>query len=126
MKGRELTFEAITALQSVLPGWENSKLRNFGTTLGIRDTRKLEAKYPFILVFCCCRCSYTQISSRYNLTFDDCRSQARFDDAIGTFPEFLDGYSVLMLPTNGHYFHVPLSCMVSPAVDNLLVAGKLT
>ena len=31
---------------------------------------------------------------------------ARFDDTIGIFPEFIDGYNILILPTTGRYFQV--------------------
>ena len=55
--------------------------------LGVRDTRKIEG--------------------RYNLTEHDVRNQARFDDSIGIFPEFIDGYGVLVLPTTGRYFEIP-------------------
>jgi hypothetical protein len=30
----------------------------------------------------------------------------RFDDTIGIFPEFIDGYNILILPTTGRYFEV--------------------
>ena len=92
------------ALQKYVPGFENAKLRNFGMTLGVRDTRK--------------------IIGRYNLTGQDVRNQARFDDAIGIFPEFIDGYGVLALPTTGRYFQVPYGIMVPETVENLLVAGR--
>jgi hypothetical protein len=36
---------AVQALQGFMPGCEDAKLRNFGMTLGIRDTRKLDAAY---------------------------------------------------------------------------------
>jgi len=45
---------------------------------------------------------------RYNLTSDDVRNEARFKDSIGIFPEFIDGYNVLILPTTGRYFQVLL------------------
>ncbi len=45
---------------------------------------------------------------RYNLTGDDVRNEARFEDSIGIFPEFIDGFNVLILPTSGRYFHVSL------------------
>ncbi|KAK3282918.1 hypothetical protein CYMTET_9367 [Cymbomonas tetramitiformis] len=51
------------------------------------------------------------------------REQARFSDSIGIFPEFLDGYNILVLPTTGRYMQVPYGCLV-PDVDNLLVAGR--
>ena len=50
--------------------------------------------------------------------------QARFSDSIGIFPEFVDGYNILVLPTSGRYFEVPLSCMISKDVSHLLVAGR--
>ena len=43
---------------------------------------------------------------RYNLTGEDVKNQARFEDTIGIFPEFIDGYNILILPTSGRYFHV--------------------
>lgn len=104
MDGREQAMHALVALKHTIPGFENAKLRTFGTTIGCRDSRK--------------------IIGRHNLAGEDCRSEARFDDSIGIFPEFLDGYSVLILPTTGRYFHVPYGCMVPIGVDNLLVAGR--
>ncbi len=104
MEGRHQAILAIKALNKYVPGFENAKLRNFGMTLGTRDTRK--------------------IVGRYNLTEQDVRNQARFDDAIGIFPEFIDGYGVLALPTTGRYFQVPYGIMVPEKVENLLVAGR--
>lgn len=104
IEGRRQAMLAIKALQHFAPGFEHAGLRNFGMTLGIRDTRK--------------------ISGRYHLTEQDVRNQARFDDAIGIFPEFIDGYGLLILPTTGRYFHVPYGALVPQGVDNLLVAGR--
>lgn len=104
MEGRAQTLHAIEALRKCVPGFENAKLRNFGMQLGTRDSRK--------------------IVGRYNLTGEDVRGQAKFDDTVGIFPEFVDGYNVLLLPTSGRYFQVPYGCLVPPKVDNLLVAGR--
>jgi hypothetical protein len=52
------------------------------------------------------------------------RHQARFEDSIGIFPEFLDGYGVLVLPTTGRYFQIPYGITVPRKVENLLVAGR--
>ncbi len=103
IEGRRQALLAIKALQHFAPGFETATLRNFGMTIGIRDTRK--------------------IIGRYRLTEQDVRGQARFDDAIGIFPEFIDGYGVLVLPTTGRYYHVPYGALVAYGVDNLLVAG---
>lgn len=110
MLGRKESLKAITALKSIVPGFENAKLRNFGSTLGVRDTRKIVGKHC--------------------LTGIETVSQFKCDDSIGIFPEFLDGYNVLVLPTNGRYFQVPLGCCIpkvtskSNNVTNLLVAGR--
>jgi len=104
MEGREQSLHALQALKACVPGFENAKLRNFGMTLGTRDSRKIVGKY--------------------NLTGHDVRSQACFRDSIGIFPEFVDGYNVLILPTSGRYFQVPYGCLVPNKVDNLLVAGR--
>jgi ribulose 1,5-bisphosphate synthetase/thiazole synthase len=104
MRGRREAIYALEALRGFMPGCETAKLRNFGMTLGIRDTRKIDALY--------------------NLTGNDVREQARFDDAIGIFPEFIDGYGILILPTTGRYWHVPYRALVPKGVGNLLVAGR--
>jgi hypothetical protein len=58
------------------------------------------------------------------MTEHDVRNQARFEDSIGIFPEFLDGYGVVIIPTTGRYFQVPYGVMVPQKVGNLLVAGR--
>jgi ribulose 1,5-bisphosphate synthetase/thiazole synthase len=104
MEGRRQAIHAVEALRRFMPGCEHAKLRNFGMTIGIRDTRKIDALY--------------------NLTARDVREQGRFPDAIGIFPEFIDGYGLLILPTTGRYFQVPYRALVPSAVGNLLVAGR--
>ena len=104
MEGRRQAIHAVAALKRFMPGCEDAKLRNFGMTLGIRDTRKIDA--------------------HYNLTAADVREQARFEDSIGIFPEFIDGYGLLILPTTGRYFHLPYRSLVPKGVGNLLVTGR--
>ncbi len=105
MAGRKQAMYAINALKSFMPGCEDAKLRNFGMTLGIRDTRKIDAVY--------------------NMTSADVLEQGRFEDTIGIFPEFIDGYGYLILPTTGRYFHVPYRSMLPKGVKNLLVTGRV-
>ena len=104
IEGRRQAIHAIEALKRFMPGCEQAKLRNFGMTLGVRDTRKIDALY--------------------NLTATDVRGEARFDDSIGIFPEFIDGYGLLIIPTTGRYFHVPYRALVPKGIGNLLVAGR--
>ena len=104
MAGRKQAMHAVDALKAFMPGCEDAKLRNFGMTLGIRDTYKIDAVY--------------------NMTDDDVRGQARFEDSIGIFPEFIDGYGYLILPTTGRFFHLPYRSMLPKKVKNLLVTGR--
>jgi ribulose 1,5-bisphosphate synthetase/thiazole synthase len=104
IEGRRQAMLAIEALRRYTPGCAGVRLRNFGMTIGIRDTRKIDAVY--------------------NLTEMDVRGEARFDDSIGIYPEFIDGYGVLVLPTTGRYLHVPYRAMLPKRVRNLLVTGR--
>ena len=45
MRGRREAIYALEALRGFMPGCEDAKLRNFGMTLGVRDTRKIDALY---------------------------------------------------------------------------------
>ncbi|WP_075996032.1 FAD-dependent oxidoreductase [Salaquimonas pukyongi] len=106
IEGRRQSMMAIEALRRYMPGCESVRLRNFGMTIGIRDTRKADC--------------------HYNMTEDDVRNQARFEDSVGIYPEFIDGYGVLILPTTGRYFHMPYRNLLPKKVRNLLVAGRAT
>lgn len=104
IEGRRQAMHALAALRGYTPGCEDARLRNFGMTLGVRDTRKIDAEY--------------------NLTEHDVREQGRFADTIGIYPEFIDGYGILVLPTTGRYMQLPFRNIVPKGVRNLLVAGR--
>lgn len=104
IEGRRQALLAIEALRRFAPGFEEARLRTFGMTLGTRDSRK--------------------IVGRCELTAEDVLGEARFPDSIGIFPEFIDGYGHLVLPTTGRYFQVPYGILVPREVDDLLVAGR--
>jgi ribulose 1,5-bisphosphate synthetase/thiazole synthase len=104
IEGRRQVMLAIEALRRYTPGCAAARLRNFGMTIGIRDTRKIDAAY--------------------NLTEADVFGEARFRDSVGIYPEFIDGHGVLVLPTTGRYMHVPYRAMLPKRVKNLLVTGR--
>ncbi|MCP5152786.1 MAG: FAD-dependent oxidoreductase [Ectothiorhodospiraceae bacterium] len=106
IEGRRQAMLALDALRRFMPGCEGARLRNFGMTIGIRDTRKIDAVY--------------------NMTEHDVREQGRFEDSIGIYPEFIDGYGILVLPTTGRYFQLPYRNLLPHRVGNLLVAGRAT
>jgi hypothetical protein len=106
MEGRSQAMLAVEALRKHMAGCEDARLRNFGMSIGIRDTRKIDAVY--------------------NMTRSDVLEQGSFDDSIGIFPEFIDGYGMLIIPTTGRYFQVPYRNLIPKEVENLLVAGRST
>jgi hypothetical protein len=104
MDGRQKAIWALAALKKYAPGFAASRLRSFNSSLGTRESRKIVGEYL--------------------LTEDDVKSQARFDDTIGIFPEFLDAYGEVIMPTTGRYFQVPYGVILPQRVENLLVAGR--
>ncbi len=104
IEGRQHVMWALKALKKYTPGFENAKLRTFAMSIGTRESRK--------------------ILGEYNITEDDVKNQGRFEDAIGIFPDFLDAYGVVHIPTEGHYFQIPYGIVLPQKVENLLVAGR--
>lgn len=104
LEGRERALQIIKIFNKYVPGFENAKLRNFGHSLGIRETR----------IFDC----------MYNMTEHDVLNEARFDDSIGIFPEFLDGYDYAIMPTTGRYMHLPYRMILPKGIENLYITGR--
>lgn len=104
IEGRRRVSMAAEVLKKRVPGFEKAAVSMIGPSLGCRESRKIQGGY--------------------RLTEADVRGQARFEDSIGIFPEFLDAYGILCLPTTGRYFQVPYRATVPQGVENLLVAGR--
>lgn len=104
IEGRQQVMWAVEALKKYTPGFEKARLRTIGASLGTRESRK--------------------IIGEYNITEHDVLNQARFEDSIGIFPEFLDGNGIAIMPSTGRYFHVPYRITLPRKVENLLVAGR--
>ncbi|UYV37705.1 FAD-dependent oxidoreductase [Rhodobacteraceae bacterium D3-12] len=104
IEGRKQAMHAIEALKRYTPGCEAMRLRNFGMSIGIRDSRKIDAVY--------------------NMVEQDVRAEGRFEDSIGIYPEFIDGYGVLIIPTTGRYMQIPYRAMLPKGVKGMLVAGR--
>jgi hypothetical protein len=104
IEGRQRAIWAVAALKKYAPGFEKARLRTMGASLGARESRK--------------------IIGDYDLTEHDVLNQARFEDSIGIFPEFLDGNGIAIMPSTGRYFHVPYRVCLPQGVENLLVAGR--
>jgi hypothetical protein len=104
IEGRQQVMWAVAALKKYTPGFARARLRTMGASLGVRESRKI--------IGC------------YDLTEHDVLNQARFEDSIGIFPEFLDGNDIAIMPSTGRYFQVPYGVVLPQKVENLLVAGR--
>jgi hypothetical protein len=104
IEGRQKAIWAFEALKKYTPGFGRARLRSFNSSLGTRESRKIVGEYI--------------------LTEHDVKNEARFDDSVGIFPEFLDAHGVVIMPTTGRYFHVPYRIILPQKVENLLVAGR--
>jgi hypothetical protein len=104
IEGRRRVLWAVNALKKYTPGFKKARLRSIGSSLGVRESRK--------------------IIGEYIITESDVRNQAKFEDSIGICPEFIDGYGIAIMPITGRYFQVPYGILVPKKVENLLVAGR--
>ncbi len=103
-EGRRQALWALEAFRRFLPGFEKARLRNFGMTLGTRESRRIEGVK--------------------RVRKEDVLNQGRFEDSIGIFPEFIDGSGYRILPLTGRYYQIPYGCLVPREKENLLVAGR--
>jgi len=98
-------------LRKRVPGFEDAYAVQSGTTIGVRETRR--------------------IVGEYTLSGDDVRAGRSFDDVIarGSYPidihDPTGGRGTLLerLPLGGAY-DIPLRCLIPRDVDGLLVAGR--
>ena len=104
VKGRQHCINAIKILNDRVPGFEKARLRDFGMTIGVRESRMIDGEYL--------------------LTKEDVFNEARFEDSIAIYPEFIDGRGYLILPLTGRYYHIPYRALKPKKIDNLLVAGR--
>ncbi|MHA1669399.1 MAG: FAD-dependent oxidoreductase [Promethearchaeota archaeon] len=104
IEGRKRLIKLIKSLRRRTPGFEKVRLKNIGSSLGVRESRK--------------------IIGEYIITENDVKNQARFEDSIGVCPEFLDAYGFAIIPTTGRYFQIPYGIILPKKVENLLVAGR--
>jgi hypothetical protein len=104
IEGRKRVIHILNSLRKSTPGFEKVRLKNIGSSLGTRESRK--------------------IIGEHNITEYEIKNQARFEDSIGICPEFLDGYGTAIIPTTGRYFQIPYGMILPKKIENLLVAGR--
>lgn len=110
IEGRRQAHEIVAFMRNYIPGFADCRLLATGPHIGIRESRKIDG--------------------RYKLTAEDLLENRMFPDAIamGGYP--IDVHSPDGAVTShrflkpGSWYSIPYRCLVSDAVQNLIVAGR--
>lgn len=110
LDGRQQAQEVFEFIRDNHPGFEGSYIVDMGPEIGIRETRR--------------------IVGAYQLTEEDIRRCADFEDTIGLngwpIEDHVDGNVRIVWPYEGTrgYNQLPYRMLVAPKIDNLLVGGR--
>ncbi len=112
VEGRRQAFHMIPVFRKYVPGMENCYLIATGSTVGLRESRR--------------------ILGEHLLTEAEIKNQCRFDDGICYGAFFIDIHALdeggmeatTWRPGDGFRYQIPYRSLVPRAVDNLLVAGR--
>ncbi len=109
-EGHRQVRQIAAFLKKYVPGFEESYVSQSGTTVGVRETRRIMGEYA--------------------LTIDDVLGAHHFDDVIarGSYPIDIHNPSgrgtVLRHLSPGESYDIPLRCLIPQKTANLLVAGR--
>ncbi len=111
LEGRRQVVEIFNFLKKYVPGCENARLLQTGSTVGIRETRHIVGKKR-LTVDALLNCEKP---------YDSIMVAANSVDVHGKFGPRSNEY--ITLP-EGEYYGVPYGCLLPEAMTNLLVAGR--
>jgi hypothetical protein len=109
-EGRRQLRQIVAFFRRYVPGVEKAYVAQTGTTVGVRETRRIRGEYQ--------------------LTVEDVLEAHKFDDVIArsTYPVDIHNPTgpgtVLKKVPPGESYDIPLRCLIPQQVDNLLVAGR--
>ncbi len=111
-EGRRRCHQLARFLVSHVPGFEHARMNELGPTVGVRETRKLEAVHRILA--------------------SELRAGAKPDDGIvacdNPIDDVMRGHEAMThdaIVAKGEYYTIPLRAMVPEQVRNLLFAGRL-
>ena len=104
---RQQIIRLVDFLRSRIPGLENVRIVATASDIGVRESRRMVGKTLFCL--------------------EDIQNAHKFDDRIAVCANSVDihhkdGVKYIAHQTENYY--IPLSCLISHNIDNLLTAGK--
>ena len=94
-------------MRKTVPALRNVKLVDSASDIGIRESRRMVGRHLFCL--------------------EDIKAHTKFPDRIAVCANSIDIHKcdhVEYTPHDGGNYYVPLSCLLSKDIDNLLAAGK--
>jgi len=107
---RRQVLDAYAVLRDKTPGFENAKIGQVASVLGVRESR--------------------HISGKYTITVDDIANGTKFDDRIAAYGFGMDVHNRSEKETGNFkievakVYYIPYRSMLPNGCDNLLVAGK--
>jgi hypothetical protein len=109
-EGRRQLRQIMAFFRRYVPGFEKAYIAQTGTTVGVRETRRIKGEYE--------------------LTVDDVLEARKFADVIArsTYPVDIHnptgpGTVLKRLPA-GEAYDIPLRCLLPQGIDNVVVAGR--
>ncbi|MEW5820725.1 MAG: FAD-dependent oxidoreductase [Cyanobacteriota bacterium] len=108
--GRKQIRRLTNFVKKYFPGFENAFIVNTANNIGIRDSRR--------------------IKGRYTLTTDDITSSRKFKSAVARCNYPIDIHSTnsgeggLISLKENDYYEIPLECLETHEINNLLVTGR--
>jgi hypothetical protein len=111
-EGRRRCHQVARFLVKDVPGFQNAQMWGLGPSVGVRETRRLQAIY--------------------RITGDDIARAVKFDDGIAACDNPIDDVmrdSAEMTHeaavSQGAYYTIPFRALVPETIENLLFAGRL-
>ena len=110
MEARRQVLEAYKVLHDETPGFENSKIIQVASVLGVRESRHIEGKYK--------------------ITVADVSGGTKFEDRIAAYAFGMDVHPRNAEMTGNfkieiaEVYYIPYRAMLPVGCDNLIVAGK--
>ena len=111
-EGRRRCHQVARFLKSDVPGFEAAQMWGLGPTVGVRETRRLEALYRITGTDIARATKFDDGIVAYDNPIDDvmrASSEMTHDAAVGT----------------GDYYTIPFRCLVPRNIRNLMFAGRL-
>ena len=111
-EGRRRCAQVARFLVDSVPGFEHAQMWGLGPTVGVRETRKLEALY---------RLSAADLAQSRHFEDGIVACDNPIDDVMRSAAEMTHEAAV----AQGHYYTIPLRSMIPRRITNLLFAGRL-